>query len=408
MTEHQSEPMRRQRRRTLTDKMIAALPRKRTRYTVSDPDQRGLYIRVPPQGPSTFSVVARDQYKRQIWHTIGSADVLKIEDARDEARAAIKRIKAGLPPVEPPHVKPDSFRAVAENWLKRHVAAKKLRSAHEIERCLEKYVLPHWADRDFISIKRSDIAALLDHIEDHHGSRMADSVLAVLRSIANWHASRDDSYVSPFVRGMRRHKGGARERVLNDEELRAVWKQAEANGPFGAIIRLLLLTAQRREKVVTMKWADVVDGVWTIATAEREKGNAGSLVLPPQNIEIINAQPRLSGNPYVFAGRRGDGGCLDVSQSKRPFDAKLPPMPRWTLHDLRRTARSLMSRADVRPDIAERVLGHVQPGIKGVYDRHQYLTEKGDALNRLAALIGTIVNPPADNVRQLRRRAAKS
>jgi integrase len=410
MTEHQSEPIRHQRRRTLTDKMVAALPRKRKRYTVSDPEQRGLYIRVPPQGPSTFSVVARNLYKQQIWHTIGSADVLKIEEARDKARAAIKRIKAGLPPVEPPPVKPDSFRAVAETWLKRHVAVKKLRSAHEIERCLDKYVLPHphWADRDFISIRRSDIAALLDHLDDASGPRQADMVLAILRSIANWYATRHDDYVSPFVRGMRRHKAGARERILNDEELRAVWKQAEANGPFGAIVRLLLLTGQRREKVATMKWADVVDGVWTIATVEREKGNAGSLALPPQALEIINAQPRLSGNPYVFAGRRGVGGCLDVSQSKRPFDAKLPSMPRWTLHDLRRTARSLMSRADVRPDIAERVLGHVQPGVKGVYDRHQYLTEKGDALNRLAALIGTIVNPPADNVRQLRRRAAKS
>ena len=92
-----------------------------------------------------------------------------------------------------------------------------------------------------------------------------------------------------------------------------------------------------------MKWADVVDGVWTIATAEREKGNAGALALPAQALAIIEAQPRLGENPYVFAGR--GLGCRDFSKSKPPFDAKLPKMPRWTLHDLRRTSRShLLSR----------------------------------------------------------------
>jgi hypothetical protein len=96
-----------------------------------------------------------------------------------------------------------------------------------------------------------------------------------------------------------------------------------------------------------MKWADLADGVWTIATAEREKGNAGSLALPAQALAIIAVQPKLVENPYVFAGR--GQGCADISQSKGPFDAKLPKMERWTLHDLRRTARSLLARVGVRP-----------------------------------------------------------
>jgi integrase len=400
--------MRRQRRPTLTDLMVAALPKKRKRYVKPDPVQSGHYVRVMPNGPNVYCAVARDPYGAQKWATLGNADVLKIEEARDKAREAIKRIKAGLPAVEPPPVKPDSFESVAENWLKRHVAAKGLRSAGEIARCLKKYVYPAWGDREFASIRRSDIAGLLDHLEDHHGARQADLVLAIVRSIANWFASRNDSYMTPFVRGMRRHKAGARARILDDGELRSVWKQAEANGAFGAVIRLLLLTGQRREKVATMKWADLDGATWRIATAEREKGNAGTLLLPPRAIEIINTQPRLAGNPFVFAGRRGDAGCLDISQSKRGFDAKLPAMPRWTLHDLRRTSRSLLSRAGVRPDISERVLGHVIAGVEGVYDRHKYDHEKADALARLANLIETILNPPADNVRQLRRRAAKS
>jgi integrase len=199
---------------------------------------------------------------------------------------------------------------------------------------------------------------------------------------------------------MRRQQNGARARILDDAELRMIWKQAEANGQFGAIIRLLLLTGQRREKVATIKWADLADGIWTIATAEREKGNAGSLALPTQALTIIEAQPRIGENPFVFAGR--GSGCYDISQSKRPFDAKLPKMPHWTLHDLRRTARSLMSRAGVRPDIAERVMGHAIVGVEGVYDRHSYREEKADALRKLAALIDGIVDPRA-NIHKLKR-----
>jgi integrase len=389
-------------RRTLSDKGVAALkPRVKT-FAFPDPQLVGHYVRVHASGARAFVVVARDHNGKQIWHTVGSADVLKIDDARDQARAAIKRIKAGLPPLESPPVKPDSFKAVAENWLKRHVAAKQLRSEHEIRRSLEMYVYPHWADRDFISIKRSDVAALLDQIEDKNGSRMADLVLAFVRSMANWFASRSDSYTVPFAKGMSRHQNGARSRILNDDELRAVWKAAEANGHFGALVRLLLLTAQRREKVAKMKFADVADGVWIIATAEREKGNAGSLALPAQALAIIEAQPRLGDNPYVFAGR--GLGCRNFTHSKAAFDAKLPKMPQWQLHDLRRTARSLLSRAGVRPDISERVLGHVAQGVESIYDRHHYRDEKADALAKLAALIDGIVNP-RENVTPMRKRA---
>ena len=78
------------------------------------------------------------------------------------------------------------------------------------------------------------------------------------------------------------------------------------------------------------------------------------------------------------------------------------PIPPWRLHDLRRTSRSLMARAGVSSDIAERVLGHVLPGIRGVYDRHSYVAEKRDALERLVSLLTSILNPRAQNVVPLR------
>src|SRR4029078_13015525 len=89
------------------------------------------------------------------------------------------------------------------------------------------------------------------------------------------------------------------------------------------------------------------------------------------------------------------------SPRKQELDQKLGDVPHWTLHDLRRTARSLMSRAGVRPDIAERVLGHAITGVEGVYDRHLYDTEKAEALAKLATLVERIVHPPAGNVMAL-------
>ena len=76
-------------------------------------------------------------------------------------------------------------------------------------------------------------------------------------------------------------------------------------------------------------------------------------------------------------------------------------LARWTVHDLRRTARSLMARAGVRPDVAERVMGHVQQGVESIYDRHNYNDEKANALGKLAGLIALILDPPADNISEL-------
>jgi integrase len=329
-------------------------------------------------------------------HKLGRFPHLKLKEAREAARRFLADPQKGLAEADT-----GSFRDVADNFIKRHVEASKLRSQPEIERCLNRYVYPAWEHRVFREIKRGDVADLLDRIEDRHGPRQADLVLAIIRKMANWYAARTDDYVSPVVRGMHRSNGSDRrgKRILDDDEIRALWN-VEA-GTFAAFVQVLLLTAQRRDKVATMKWEDITDDIWTIASAEREKGNAGSLRLPAMALDIINAQPRIADNPYVFAGR-GSGPLNAFSQRKEELDAKLPNMPPWVLHDLRRTARSLLSRAGVRPDISERVLGHAIAGVEGVYDRHSYRDEKADALNRLAALVESIVNPAVGNVVAMR------
>src|SRR4051794_4290470 len=276
-------------RKTLSDKGVAALKSRAARYATPDPELRGHYVRVQPSGAKSFVAVTVDpQSGKQIWHTIGAADAFGIDEARTKARAVIKRVRAGLPPVE---AKGETFGQVAANWLRRHVEANGLRSRKNIERLLDSHVLNEWKNRVFLEIRRSDVAALLDDVEDNHSPRQADAVLTVVRSIMNWFATRHDDYTPPIVRGMRRQNphAQARARILDDVELRAIWKAAESSGSFGGIVQMALLTAQRRAKVAAMRWQDIVDGEWTIPTEAREKGAGGSLKLPDAAIAIIKA-----------------------------------------------------------------------------------------------------------------------
>jgi integrase len=383
-------------RKTLSDKGVAALKPRAARFTYPDPELRGHYVRVTPNGAKSFVAVTLDPHGKQVWATIGPTDRYSIEAARELAREAIKRVHAGLSAFEVPPPKPATFKDVAEQWMTRHVRSNGLRSIPQITRHLQTHIYPAWADRVFLDIRRSDVAALLDRVQDNHGARAADYVLAISRGIMNWFATRNDDFTPPIVRGMQRRSAHAqaRVRILDDDEIRTIWTAADTAGAFGAIVKLCLLTGQRSRKVAAMKWTDISpDGEWTIPAAAREKGTAGSLMLPKAALDIIRAQPQLGDNPHVFASRYRNGPFDSFGPAMLKFRAKLADMSAWTVHDLRRTARSLMSRAGVRPDIAERVMGHAIAGVEGVYDRHSYAAEKADALRRLAALIAGIIDP---------------
>ena len=165
------------RRNGLTDKQIETLPRKAKRTIIADPELRGLYLRIPPAGtnaPITYTAVARDPHGRQIWTAIGTTADQTVDQARAKARETVRRIKAGLPPIEPPQPPPDSVAVVADNWLARVVDKERHRTSGETRRIIGKYIVPHIGGRVFAELRRSEIARLLDLIEDQHGARTAD------------------------------------------------------------------------------------------------------------------------------------------------------------------------------------------------------------------------------------------
>jgi integrase len=387
-------------KRSITDAFVRNVrpPRqdaKPNQVVYLDRIQRGLSLClvVSYGGSRSFRCVTYKRGKAES-HKLDNYPEMSVKQARDAAKAYYED-----PERFTQRASVGSFKEIGDNWLKRHVQARRLRSEAEITRHLHTYVYPDWGERKFLEIRRREVNELLDHIADNHGSRQADAVLATIRSIMGWHETRDDNYTSPIVRKMNRHGATPKSRILSDAEIRQLWEVAD--GTFGALCKICLLTAQRRTKVARMRWVDLNEGEWTIASEEREKGNAGKLKLPDLALTIINQQPKILNNPFVFAGR-GATAYNSFAQGKRELDAMLPEIPAWTLHDLRRTARSLMSKAGILPHLAERVLGHAIGGVQGIYDRHAYDVEKAHALDRLSDQIARIINPPEGNVVPLR------
>jgi integrase len=216
---------------------------------------------------------------------------------------------------------------------------------------------------------------------------MANYTLAVVRRLFNWHSVRDENFRSPIVRGMGRAKAKEGDRTLTDEELRKVWSTAEGQGSFGSYLQFVLLTACRRNEAALMPWTEVKNGDWLIPAA-RYKTNRDHLVPLSSAARTLLAKiSKTSELAFMPPGRRKHSHW-----TKLAFD-KACGVTGWTVHDLRRTARSLMSRAGVQSDHAERCLGHVIPGIRGVYDRHEFYQEKKIAFEALASQIERIVNP---------------
>jgi integrase len=350
-----------------------------------DEATRGLALRVGRSGLKSWTYHHTTNGKRGRL-TFGNYPAISLGAARAKADEARNRGPQAV-------AKADTLQAICEDCLRRA----DLRTNAWRKRVLERVVYPVLGAKPIDEVRRSDIVQLLDRIEDERGGPMADQTLAIIRRVMNWHASRTDDFRSPIVRGMARTKPKerARERTLTDDELRLVWKVAEAE-PLGRYVQFVLLTATRRNEAAHARRSEIVGGDWIIPGARYKTGKDHLVPLSAMALRVLPP----GGSDFVFSK---DGvGPLHASNFKTAFDKALrelgSPLPRWTLHDLRRTARSLMSRAGVPTDHAERCLGHVIGGVRGVYDRHEFREEKRQGFEALAGLVERIVNPQANVV----------
>ena len=257
---------------------------------------------------------------------------------------------------------------------------------------------------------------MLSEIAEENGPRMADLALAYTRKAFNWYEvnGHDDDFKSPIVRGMARGKPSqqARDRVLDDDEIRNLWAALDTikePACFPTYIKFVLLTACRRNEVADMHADELNGDVWTIPK-DRYKTKRDHVVPLSEAARQLIGAPKGRGG-FLFSTTDGDIPFSGFSKAKDALDEAIAkvrnkagrkPTQPWTFHDLRRTARSLMSRAGVPADHAERCLGHVIPGVRGVYDRHEFISEKCAAFEALAAMVERILHPES-NIVPLRR-----
>jgi integrase len=359
----------------------------------------GFGVRITAAGTRSFIFNYRNAQHVERRITIGKYPDWSAIKAVQRARELRQAIDKGDDPLagrrQQEAAAGNTFEAISEEYFKREGG--KLRTGDRRHHAVKRLAYPAIGAKDITEIKRSDIVRMLDTVEDENGPVMATRLLAYVRKVFNWHATRADDFNSPIVRGMARvsAKERERQRILNDDELRAVWRAAEAAGtPFGRLVQFTLLTGCRRSEATGMARTELNGTDWTLPAA-RNKVKVD--LLRPLSAQALALLPVGDGQS-VFDDLTNVHWRIAALQ-------KASGISNWTLHDLRRTARTLMSRAGVDPDIAEQCLGHVIGGIRANYDVYKYEKEKAEAYQALASLIGRIIDPPADNVMPLKRRA---
>jgi integrase len=369
------------------------------------PDKLGLYYIIEPSGFRSFASrtriggkpvkishgnvplsVARKQHAH-VLHEIREGRDPRI--AKQTARAQRRAIEA------------DSLESIVEKYftlvcgMKRNDGGKVTfndnhRTARRRLRDLERLVLKDLGSKPITLIKRSEIVAVLDKIQLGSGGVQADRVLGVLRSVLNWHASRSDDFKTPLVRGMARTKVVKRQRILDDNELRKIWN-SNVEGAFPMLVRFLLLSGARRNEAARMTWDEVKDGIWQLPLTRNKTKQALSRPLSAAALAVLESQRRDDGCRFVFTAKNGKTPLSDFGRCKARYDRQTG-VSNYVLHDLRRTARSLMSRAGVDSDHAERCLGHLPGTIRQTYDQHSFIPEMRIAYQKLAVLIHHITS----------------
>ena len=368
--------------------------------------------------------------------TLGPFPALDLGTARTRAREALQDAARGCDPAAAKQEtlraareeKPDrdTIAVVAERFLERHTRAKnKASTIQAVERTFRKHVLPEWGSRRIQEITRRDVIHLLDVIVDDRKPIAANRALADIRKFFNWCLDRGIIDASPCVRIQPPAESKSRDRVLSDHELRLVWDAAEKIGwPFGPMVRLLILTAQRRGEVAGMCRSELRDGtaIWTLPAARTKNGRAHDVPLTDAAQAILASAPRMAGSDFVFTttGKRPissystakeylDAAMLEIARDEameRGDDPARVTIEPWRFHDLRRTAASGMARLGIAVHVIESVLNHVSGQISGVaaiYNRHKYLDEKRRALDAWAHHVAQLVNEqPAGNIVNLR------
>lgn len=377
-----------------------------------DGEIKGFGLRVRPNGRKSYIVEyrpgagGRSAQKRR--YTIGTHGSPWTPDtARDEARRLLAQVADRRDPVaersDARRRDGDTVAELAAAFVDKY-AKRKQKSWRETERVLLRDVNPAIGRKRLDEVTRQDVVRLLDEVAER-GPVMANRTLAYMRRFFNWCIERGYTAQNPCAGIKPFGTNGSRDRILSDSELAEVWRAADRlDGIWPPMVKLLIITAQRRSEVAEMRWpeVDLSNRMWTIPAERAKNKRAHEVPLTETAVALLAASPHLSyqdgggsvvESPFVFtttgstpfSGFSKAKEILDreILAARRAVDVDAEPMPNWTFHDLRRTATTGMARLGIHPHIADALLNHKDGTIRGVaavYNRHAYLDERRRAL----------------------------
>jgi integrase len=408
----------------LTQKKIDSLLREPPPKRMETPDGQitGLYFVQQPTGAASWALRYRaDGRPRKL--TIGPYPALTLAMARRRGQGALGDVAGGKDPAAAKQAgraaakaereaETDKVERVVDLFVERY-AKPKNRDWQETARLLDKGVVARWKGRRLSSITRANVNALLDEIVDNGAPIGANRTFSAFRKLCKWSIGRGIIERSPCDGVTAPSPEIRRNRVLDDSEIKLVWEAAESTGrPFGPVIKLLILTGQRRDEVAGMRWSEVDLGArtWTLPAARTKNKFEHQVPLSDSAVAILQAMPRHEKVDIVFT-TNSRTSVSSWSRLKRNLDAFIAERMReevmagWTIHDIRRSVATNLQKLGVRLEVTEAALNHrsgSRAGIIGTYQLHDWSDEKRQALHTWARRLDAIISgAEASNVVEL-------
>jgi integrase len=378
----------------LTLNRIAGLkcPEGKRDVLIFDGEQRGLGVRVTAGGGKTYLA----QYS---WHgqkrriPLGSCSGVSLAKARKAVCGIMGDVARGIDPATERKKKAAgealTLRALLSDWQALHLASRRPKYAAEAVRALRN-AFPRYLDLPASNLSRAVVVKTFDAMARRGSVAMAARTAAYGKAAYGWAVKRGGLATNPFA-SLPVTPTERRERVLTDDELAAIWRATDGPGPFNGIVRMLVLTGQRREEAAGMTWAELSGdfSTWIIPASRAKNGATHIVPLSEPAQDLLRTAPKFG--ELVFPGLRGPFNGW--SKAKAALDGK-SGVKDWRLHDLRRTMATGLQRLGVRLEVTEQVLNHVsgsRAGIVGVYQRHDFALEKRAAMEAWGAHVQAIV-----------------
>jgi integrase len=383
----------------LTKTALDALPTTKSDVVYWDAASPGFGVKVTPKGRKVFIVLYRTggAGSKLRKYTIGPYGRVTLHQARVAAQKVFAAKLEGRDPVA--EKRESKRRAVAdlvEDLLETFIAQRlsQNRSAAETSRLLRREIGKPWAGRSIHTIGKRDVVEVVSTIVQRGAPGAANKTLKSLKTFLRWCVGQAVLDQSPAEDVPLPMKEVARDRVLSDIELcQVILAARKIGGPYGAIVEFLALTGQRREEVACLHWEelDLAQRIWTIPKLRTKNAKVHIVHLSSQALGVLKHADQRG--PLVFT-LLGTKPFQDFTHAKRRLD-QLSGVTGWRLHDLRRTCVSGMARLGIAPHVADKILNHQAgtiSGVAAVYQRHEFLSERRQALDLWGAHVGAILN----------------